>query len=242
MGWGSWGLLSPRHCHVQFATIPPAAGIRHRSDDNRVARAASSFQPRIDGRKSKKRLDRFRPRWHQDARRCLRRKMECHRSTPAQNAWTRRFATAESNASDRQLNRRLSENDIDKVRIAGIGIGCPGPIDLEKGRILTTPNLGWDDLDVRKLLEEAFRLPRGRGQRRRCRRVRRVSSSEPPRGRAVRRDLSRHRCGWRLRLQRTDSARRRNQLHGNRPHADQQQCPVRRVRASRDGRGGGRAG
>ena len=46
------------------------------------------------------------------------------------------------------IRRLLTENEIDSDRIAGIGIGCPGPIDLETGRILTTPNLGWDDVEI----------------------------------------------------------------------------------------------
>lgn len=57
------------------------------------------------------------------------------------------------------IDRLLSENDIDKGRIAGIGIGCPGPIDLDKGRILTTPNLGWDDVDVGDFLQQRFGCP-----------------------------------------------------------------------------------
>jgi glucokinase len=54
------------------------------------------------------------------------------------------------------IDRLLSENEIDKDRIAGIGIGCPGPIDLENGRILTTPNLGWDDVDIGDFLKKRF--------------------------------------------------------------------------------------
>ncbi len=40
--------------------------------------------------------------------------------------------------------------------MAGIGIGCPGPIDLDKGKLLSTPNLGWDDVDVQGHLEKRF--------------------------------------------------------------------------------------
>ena len=57
------------------------------------------------------------------------------------------------------IERLLSENEIDKDRIAGIGIGCPGPIDLDKGRILSTPNLGWDDVDVGNFLKKRFGCP-----------------------------------------------------------------------------------
>lgn len=54
------------------------------------------------------------------------------------------------------ITRLLSENDLDPKRIAGIGIGCPGPIDLDAGRLLSTPNLGWDDVDVKKVLSKQF--------------------------------------------------------------------------------------
>lgn len=57
------------------------------------------------------------------------------------------------------IDRLLSESEISKDSIAGIGIGCPGPIDLENGRILTTPNLGWDDVEVGKFLKKRFDCP-----------------------------------------------------------------------------------
>ncbi|MFG0262891.1 MAG: ROK family protein [Novipirellula sp. JB048] len=54
------------------------------------------------------------------------------------------------------IERLLAENEIAPSRVAGIGIGCPGPIDLTHGRILTTPNLGWDDVDVAGFLKQRF--------------------------------------------------------------------------------------
>lgn len=57
------------------------------------------------------------------------------------------------------ITRLLDENDLDESDIAGIGIGCPGPIDLEKGNILTTPNLGWDDIEIGSLLKKKFDCP-----------------------------------------------------------------------------------
>ncbi|MEM1225364.1 MAG: ROK family protein [Planctomycetota bacterium] len=55
------------------------------------------------------------------------------------------------------IERLLDENDLDRDRVAGIGIGCPGPIDLDKGRILMTPNLGWDNVDIQDYLSDQFR-------------------------------------------------------------------------------------
>ncbi|TWU42296.1 ROK family protein [Novipirellula artificiosorum] len=54
------------------------------------------------------------------------------------------------------IERLLGDNDLNKANIAGIGIGCPGPIDLVKGRILMTPNLGWDNVDVGDFLKKRF--------------------------------------------------------------------------------------
>ncbi len=44
-------------------------------------------------------------------------------------------------------------------RIAGIGIGVPGPLDLDAGVVLETPNLGWRDVPVCDLLEQQFGVP-----------------------------------------------------------------------------------
>lgn len=57
------------------------------------------------------------------------------------------------------IKKLLEENEIDPERIAGIGIGCPGPIDLEAGRLLSSPNLSWDTVDVRKVLNKQFGCP-----------------------------------------------------------------------------------
>ncbi|MEO1618736.1 MAG: ROK family protein [Planctomycetota bacterium] len=54
------------------------------------------------------------------------------------------------------IERLLEENDLDTDQVEGIGIGCPGPIDLKKGRIMETPNLGWDDVEVGDYLKDKF--------------------------------------------------------------------------------------
>ncbi|RLS55004.1 MAG: ROK family protein [Planctomycetota bacterium] len=48
---------------------------------------------------------------------------------------------------------------VDPSRLAGIGIGCPGPVDMDRGIVLNPPNLGWDDVNVRKRLEAEFNCP-----------------------------------------------------------------------------------
>lgn len=41
-----------------------------------------------------------------------------------------------------------------------IGIGAPGPLDPHSGVILRAPNLpGWEDIPLRKMIEDAFNLP-----------------------------------------------------------------------------------
>ncbi|MEL6110411.1 MAG: ROK family protein [Planctomycetota bacterium] len=55
------------------------------------------------------------------------------------------------------MERLVTENELQGRKINGIGIGCPGPIDLHRGRILMTPNLGWDDVAVGDFLTERFR-------------------------------------------------------------------------------------
>lgn len=43
--------------------------------------------------------------------------------------------------------------------LAGIGIGCPGPVDMSRGVVLDPPNLGWKEVNVRKHLEKFFGCP-----------------------------------------------------------------------------------
>lgn len=42
---------------------------------------------------------------------------------------------------------------------AGVGIGCPGPLDLSAGTVISTPNLGWDGYPLRDRLSDAVGLP-----------------------------------------------------------------------------------
>lgn len=42
--------------------------------------------------------------------------------------------------------------------VVGVGIGCPGPLDLDRGTVVETPNLGWDGYPVRDRIAEALGL------------------------------------------------------------------------------------
>src|SRR5687768_7355174 len=41
----------------------------------------------------------------------------------------------------------------------GIGVGAPGPLDRERGVVITTPNLGWKNFPLRDVVSERARLP-----------------------------------------------------------------------------------
>ena len=43
--------------------------------------------------------------------------------------------------------------------LAGIGLGCAGPLDLERGILLEAPNLGWREIPLRETLERVFQCP-----------------------------------------------------------------------------------
>lgn len=40
----------------------------------------------------------------------------------------------------------------------GVGIGAPGPLDRERGIVITTPNLGWNNFPLRAVIEERVGL------------------------------------------------------------------------------------
>ena len=50
----------------------------------------------------------------------------------------------------------LNNAQVSPNRIRGIGIGGPGPVDMERGVLLSPPNLAWDRLDLRDCLQAAF--------------------------------------------------------------------------------------
>lgn len=53
----------------------------------------------------------------------------------------------------------LKKSEVDEKQIAGIGIGCPGPLDLDAGVIRSAPNLGWENVPVKDHLEAKFDCP-----------------------------------------------------------------------------------
>src|SRR5512141_2429744 len=41
------------------------------------------------------------------------------------------------------IDEALQDADVPAKRVAGIGVGCPGVLDLDRGVIIHAPNLGW---------------------------------------------------------------------------------------------------
>jgi glucokinase len=57
------------------------------------------------------------------------------------------------------IRTALDDAGVDANRLRGIGVGCPGPLDLKRGVILEAPNLGWENAPVKKTLENEFGCP-----------------------------------------------------------------------------------
>lgn len=53
----------------------------------------------------------------------------------------------------------LEDAGIDPGQLGGVGIGCPAVLDLKKGLLLKAPNLGWEKVPMKMLLEKAFGVP-----------------------------------------------------------------------------------
>jgi glucokinase len=53
----------------------------------------------------------------------------------------------------------VDECDLDLKQCQGVGIGAPGAVDFDAGRVIFAPNLGWEDLPVKKELEKRLDVP-----------------------------------------------------------------------------------
>ena len=54
---------------------------------------------------------------------------------------------------------RSAVGEVGRGGVAGIGVGCPGPVDRGAGMVLETPNLGWRHVPLRDLVADATGLP-----------------------------------------------------------------------------------
>ncbi|WP_425613484.1 ROK family protein [Anatilimnocola sp. NA78] len=53
----------------------------------------------------------------------------------------------------------LGEAGRSPAQLRGIGIGCPGTVDLDRGHIVDSANLGWKNVHVKEILEREFQCP-----------------------------------------------------------------------------------
>ncbi len=53
----------------------------------------------------------------------------------------------------------VDECDLALKQMQSLGIGAPGAVDAEEGRVIFAPNLGWKDIPLRKELEKRLDLP-----------------------------------------------------------------------------------
>ena len=57
------------------------------------------------------------------------------------------------------IREALSDAKVSPDRLAGIGVGCPGVLDLDEGVLIDAVNLGWRDVKLKKILESQFNCP-----------------------------------------------------------------------------------
>lgn len=57
------------------------------------------------------------------------------------------------------IDAALKKAGLSRAHVSGIGVGCPGPLNIDKGIILEAPNLGWSNVPVKKTLKQAFKCP-----------------------------------------------------------------------------------
>lgn len=55
--------------------------------------------------------------------------------------------------------RALEQGNVARNKLGGIGVGVPGPLDLDRGVLLESANLGWKDVELKKELEKTFGCP-----------------------------------------------------------------------------------
>lgn len=58
-----------------------------------------------------------------------------------------------------QIEDLILENNLDRQRIVGIGVGGAGLVNYKTGVNILSPNLGWENIPIRDLLSERLHLP-----------------------------------------------------------------------------------
>jgi glucokinase len=78
----------------------------------------------------------------------------CKISTKAQ-----RGADAVMDRIARAVHDAVDECDLSLKQVRAVGVGAPGAVDPEAGRVIFAPNLGWEDLPLKRELEKRLGLP-----------------------------------------------------------------------------------
>ena len=94
-------------------------------------------------------------------------KMQCSLFDDAlQNVASRRRRTKGEIGVDAMLQRiestirkLLDDVQLSPSDLSGIGIGCPGPVEWERGVVRVAVNLGWKNVPIGEFLEETFKCP-----------------------------------------------------------------------------------
>jgi glucokinase len=53
----------------------------------------------------------------------------------------------------------VDECDLDMKQVKGLGVGAPGAIDSDAGRVIFAPNLQWHDVPLKRILEKDLSVP-----------------------------------------------------------------------------------
>lgn len=59
----------------------------------------------------------------------------------------------------RAVKDAVDEADLDMKQIRGVGVGAPGGVNPEEGKVIFAPNLGWQDVPLQKQLEKLLDVP-----------------------------------------------------------------------------------
>ncbi len=57
------------------------------------------------------------------------------------------------------IDKAISFAEEKKLRLIGIGLGVPGLVNVQKGELLFAPNLGWQNVPLRLMWNQRFKLP-----------------------------------------------------------------------------------
>jgi len=57
------------------------------------------------------------------------------------------------------IREALASANVFSEQVAGLGIGCPGPLDLKNRIIRSAPNLGWENVPIGNSIEKEFGFP-----------------------------------------------------------------------------------